>query len=223
MSAKIIVIANQKGGVGKTSITMTLAGTLAKKNYKTLVLDADPQATATRWMSTASDENPFPAAVVGVYIAGEKIHREIKKFVEDYTYILVDCPPAADSPITQSALLVADLVLIPIIPSPPDIWAALSIRKVIDNAKIINENLMARLVINMHQEKTNISKEIKNLLPQFEIPILKTTISTRVSFKESAALGCTLQDLGKKANASIEEIENLTQEIIKLFNDLIIQ
>ena len=222
MSAKIIVIANQKGGVGKTSITMTLAGTLANKNHKTLVLDADPQATATRWMSTASDEKPFPAAVVGVYIAGEKIHREIKKFIDDYIYILVDCPPAADSPIAQSALLVADLVLIPLIPSPPDIWAALSIRKAIDNAKIINENLMARIVINMHQEKTNISKEILNLLPQFEIPILKTTIRTRVSFKESAALGCTLQDLGKKAAASIDEIENLTQEIIKLFNDSII-
>lgn len=83
-----------------------------------LVVDADPQATATRWAATAEDNKPFPATVVGLSAASAKVHREVRRFVEDYKYIIVDCPPAADSPVPQSALLVADLALVPLIPSP---------------------------------------------------------------------------------------------------------
>ena len=81
--AKIIVISNQKGGAGKTTITMQLAGGLSMLNKKVLVVDGDPQGTAVRWCSAASDELSFPASVISLSAAGEKIHREIniKKYI----------------------------------------------------------------------------------------------------------------------------------------------
>ena len=74
MPAKIITVANQKGGSGKTTVSMQLVGTLARRVYRVLVVDADPQATATRWAASASDDIPFPPAVVGLSTANEKVH-----------------------------------------------------------------------------------------------------------------------------------------------------
>ncbi len=98
MTAKIITVCNQKGGSGKTTLSMQLAGTLARRKNKVLVVDADPQGTATRWAASASDENPFPASVIGLSAANEKVHREVKKFVGDYDFIVIDCPPAQIRP-----------------------------------------------------------------------------------------------------------------------------
>src|SRR2546423_12417101 len=97
MAAKIIAVVNQKGGSGKTTLSMQLAGSLARRGSKVLVVDADPQGTATRWAASADDEKPFPASVVGLSAASTKVHREVRKFVPDYQYIIIDCPPAADS------------------------------------------------------------------------------------------------------------------------------
>ncbi|MBV9226823.1 MAG: ParA family protein, partial [Acidobacteriaceae bacterium] len=127
MRAKIVSLVNQKGGCGKTTISMHIAGALASRRggKKVLVVDADPQGTATRWAASASDEDPFPASVVGLAAANTKVHREVRKFVNDYDFIIIDCPPAADSPVPQSALLITDVALVPVIPSPPDLWAAI--------------------------------------------------------------------------------------------------
>jgi chromosome partitioning protein len=84
MSAQIVAVVNQKGGSGKTTLAMQLAGTLGKRDERVLVVDADPQGTATRWAASASDGTPFPAAVVGLSAAGGRIHREVAKFIGDY-------------------------------------------------------------------------------------------------------------------------------------------
>src|SRR4028119_1528963 len=151
MAAKIIAVVNQKGGSGKTTVCMQLAGALARRGNKVLVVDADPQGTATRWAASAEDETPFPASVVGLSAASSKVHREVKKFVDDYAFIVIDCPPAADSPIPQSALLIADLAIVPIIPSPLDMWASVGIRQVIENVSQINEAMVTRLLVNQCQ------------------------------------------------------------------------
>ena len=75
---KIIALVNQKGGPGKTTITMHLAGTLARRGFKVLVVDADPQGTATRWAASAPDEAAFPTNIAGLAGADVKLHREVK-------------------------------------------------------------------------------------------------------------------------------------------------
>lgn len=213
MVAKIIVVANQKGGSGKTTVSMQGAGEIARRGHKVLVVDADPQGTATRWAASAGDDNSFPASVVGLSAANEKVHREVKKFIDDYGYIIIDCPPAADSPVPQSALLIADLVLVPIIPSPLDMWAAVGIRQVILNVGDINEGLKSRLVLNQCQPNTTLTQETLEVLPEFGIELAKTQLRHRQVYRQSAVFGQTVHDFGSKASAAIEEIETLVNEI----------
>ena len=100
--AKIIAVVNQKGGPGKSTVAMVLAGTLGRRGSKVLVVDADPeQGSATRWVASASDEAPFPASIAGLGKTDAKLHREVQKFVADYDYIVIDCPPSVNSPVAQ--------------------------------------------------------------------------------------------------------------------------
>ena len=218
MTAKIIAVVNQKGGSGKTTLSMHLAGSLARRGHKVLVVDADPQATATRWAATADDDKPFPASVVGLSAASTKVHREVKKFVNDYDFILIDCPPAADSPVPQSALLIADLALVPLIPSPLDMWAAVGIRQVIGNVADINDNLRARLVINQCQPRTNLAKEALEVLPEFGIELCETYMHQRQVYRQSAVFGQTVHDFGSRAAEAVREMEALTDEVLGVLN-----
>ena len=216
MPAKIITVANQKGGSGKTTVSMQLAGTLARRSYRVLVVDADPQATATRWAASASDEIPFPASVVGLSAANEKVHREVRKFINDYSVIIIDCPPAADSQVPQSALLVADLVLVPIIPSPLDMWAAVGIKQVIANVSEINDTLQARLLLNQCQPRTTLAQEAQEILPAFGIETATSQLCHRQVYRQAAVFGKTAHDFGRKAAAAISEIESLADEVFEV-------
>ncbi|MCE3267789.1 MAG: cobyrinic acid a,c-diamide synthase [Burkholderiales bacterium] len=213
MSAKIIVLTNQKGGCGKTTLTMNIAGVIGQKK-KVLIIDGDSQGSATRWASSASDNKPFPTAIMGLANVGDKVHREIKKYVANYEYIFVDCPPAIDNPFTASALLVANLALVPVIPSPTDLWAAVGIQKVISNVSTLNENLQARLIANMCQNNVSISKEALTLIDEFLFPKMNTNVHQRTAYRQAAAFGGTVADLDNpKAKA---EIDQLIKEILKI-------
>jgi len=216
--AKIISLVNQKGGCGTTTVRMHIAGALASRQggKKGLVVDADPQGTATRWAASASDEDPFPASVVGLAAANTKVHREVQKFVNDYDFIIIDCPPAADSPVPQSALLITDVALVPVIPSPPDLWAAIGIGKTIEGAQTVNEELQARLVLNQLQANTTLAREALGILPQFGIPVAEHSLAFRQMYRQCAAFGQTVHSFGSKAKEAVEEIEALTDEVLQL-------
>src|SRR5262249_8342276 len=216
MAAKVVAVVNQKGGSGKTTLTMQLAGTVAKRDVKVLVVDADTQGTATRWSSSAPDDTPFPAAVVGLSAAGNKVHREVVKFTNDFALIMIDCPPAIESPVPQSALLIADLALVPIIPSPPDLWAAVGIRQLIEALKTINEGLQARLVINNLEPRTSLAKDALEILPEFGILLLGTVLHHRTAYRQSAAFGGIVHHLGNKATPAIREIEAMADEVLTI-------
>ena len=213
--AKIIVITNQKGGVGKSTVTMNLAGGLARlKKSKVLVFDGDPQGTSSRWAASAPDERPFPANVVGLSNHGERAHKEIAKFVDDYDYIIVDCPPAVENNFTDSVLLIADLAIVPIIPSPADLWAAIGIKKLILNVMGLNETLEARLIGNMCQPNTRMSSESVNIIKDFGIKKLDVDLSLRTVYRKATALGCSVLDLDdEKAKL---EITKLTKQVLEI-------
>lgn len=214
--AQIITIANQKGGCGKTTVTMQLAGSLASRGHRVFVADTDPQGTATRWAASAPDETPFPATVAGLHATGGKVHRELQKFVPDYDYILVDCPPSIESPVPQSALLVSDLVLVPVIPSPADLWAATGIQELIENVEHINEGLSGLLVANMCQLQATLTQDALEVLKDFEIPMAKACLHLRTAYRQSAVYGGTVFDLGSKAKQAIDEVDALTKEVLKV-------
>jgi len=214
MAAKIISVGNQKGGVGKSTVTMQLAGSLSRRGFKVLVVDADEQATATRW-SAMSEEKPFPANVVGLAASGAKLHRELQKFIDQYDFILVDCPPSVSSPTPQSAFLVSDLVLIPTRPSLADIWAVQETIKLIERAKAVNDGVRAAILLNAKQPNTQLGRDAAEILEGFDAVLLKTTFHLRQAYAQSIVLGGTVHDVpgGKPAQVEVEE---LTTEVLEL-------
>ena len=195
---------------------MQLAGALGKDAFKVLIVDADPQGTCyTVGQQVADDSSPFPSHLAGLSAAGAKVHREIKKYIGLYNYILIDCPPAVDSATPQSSLMISDLVLIPIIPSPADLWAAVGIQELIERIQQINEGLKSRIIPNMCQTNVNLTQEVLEVLNGFGIEVSKAHLYLRTAYRQSAVLGKTVYDI-KGADKAIQEITALKNEIIKI-------
>lgn len=216
MAAKIITIVNQKGGVGKTTTVVSLASTLALRGNKVLVVDGDAQGTTVTWC-THNPETEFPFTVVPLHHAGKLIHREIRKFINDYDYIVIDTPPNVESPIPNSVLMISDLAIIPVKPSPADLWATAIITDMVEACQINNEDLKACFLMN-EMDNTTMSMEIPKLVAKLGIPMLKSTIGKRSVFKKSMAFSVPVQDFKSAAKQAIAEVEAMTDEILKLIS-----
>ena len=118
----IIALLNQKGGVGKTTLALHLAGAWAARGKRVILIDADPQGSALDWSQRRSHEGlPRLFSVIG--LARDTLHREAPELARDADYVVIDGPPRVAG-LMRSALLAADLVLIPVQPSPFDGWAS---------------------------------------------------------------------------------------------------
>ncbi len=216
MTAKVITVFNQKGGCGKTTIAMSLAGAMGLRGFQSLVVDMDPQGTASRWSSAAPEEQPFPASVMSLAPMEGKMHREVKNHIESFDVILIDCPPAMNSAAPTSAMLISDLALIPVVPSPADIWAAESAKKLAESAQASNEDLTARVVANMVQRSTSLAKDLMSLLESDQdFPLLRSTLGSRTAFRDAQLLGATVHQV-PRASAAVAEVETMTDEILDL-------
>jgi chromosome partitioning protein len=210
MSARVIAVVNQKGGAGKSTLAMLLAGALGDAGHRVLVADADPQNTALRW-ATAGEG--FPATVEDLSGEEGKLHKRLKKRLQDYDYIVIDSPPAATAPVTASALRLAHLALVPVIPSPPDMWASLRIRDAIFAASKKNSFLEARIMVNQAQLNTVLAREVLAMLPEFGIPMLAAQLKQRTAYRQCAALGSSISALGSRAAIASLEVDALRREI----------
>ncbi len=209
----IIGILNQKGGVGKTTLSVHIATALAQENKKVLMVDADPQASAMDWSASREDEGLFP--VIGLPKA--TIHKELKTLASNYDVVVIDGPPRSYD-VSRSAIMASDIILIPIQPSPYDVWAAKEIVELINEATSFKENLKSAFVINRKIVNTAIGRDVKEALVEYNLPVLKTAICQRVVFAESAAAGKTVLE-NEPASLAAKEINSLIEDITEALND----
>ena len=128
--------------------------------------------------------------------------------------MVIDGPPRV-SDLARSAMIAADLVMVPIQPSPYDIWAADEIIKLIAEASVFKEKLKSVFVINRKIVNTAIGRDVVEALEQYPIPVLKASISQRVAFAESAATGGTVLETDRTGPAA-KEVMALVEELMTL-------
>lgn len=209
----IISVQNQKGGVGKTTLALHIAYSLISRGALVLLVDADPQGSARDWGAARETKLPFP--IVG--LDRPTIHRDLPTIAKDYNYVVIDGPPRI-SDLARSAIIAADLVVIPVQPSPYDVWAAQDIVTLIGEASVFKENLKAVFAINRRIVNTAIGRDVTEALSGYNLPVLKSQVCQRVAFAESATAGQAVQELNPKSQASLE-ISALVEELLKVGND----
>jgi chromosome partitioning protein len=174
-----------------------------------LLIDADPQGSALDWAAARQGQPLF--SVVG--LPRPTIHREIGQIGRGYDHIIIDGPPRV-AELARSAIMAADVVLIPVQPSPYDIWAAEEAVKLIDEARVYKENLKAAFVVNRKIANTAIGRDVGEALAAYPVPSLAASITQRVVFAEAAAKGLAVHEVDLDGPAAAE-IEAVTAELME--------
>lgn len=208
----ILAFLNQKGGVGKTTLAIHIAAALTLKGRSVLLVDSDPQGSALDWASTRKDNSLFP--VIG--LPKNNLHKEIPSHASRYDDVVIDGPPRVNE-LARSAILASDMVLIPVQPSPYDVWAAKEIIDLLEEASVFKEKQIYRFVINRKIVNTAIGRDVVEALSNYKTPVLSSSIGQRVVFAESAGQGSTVMETDPNGQAS-QEINLLTDEILLTMN-----
>ena len=195
----IVGVLNQKGGVGKTTLSVNLAAALARDGSRVLLIDADPQGSALDWAAAREGEPLF--SVVGLPRA--TVHREIGTIGKGYDHIIIDGPPRVTD-LARSAIMASDVVVIPVQPSPYDVWAADEVVKLIDEACVYKENLKSCFVVNRKIANTAIGRDVREALSAYPVPVLASALAQRVVFAEAAAQGRAVHELDPEGVAAVE-------------------
>jgi chromosome partitioning protein len=206
----IVALLNQKGGVGKTTLALHLAGTWARQGCRVTVIDADPQGSALDWSEQRAKEgSPRLFGVLG--LARDTLHREAPEIARGVDHVVIDGPPRIAG-LMRSALLAAHLVLVPAQPSPFDGWASGEMLNLIREARIFRPELIARFVLNRCAARTIIARETGDSLAEHDPPVLAARIGQRVAFADAARTGQLVFEV-ESGGAAAREITALAAEI----------
>lgn len=203
----VISVSNQKGGSGKTTIAINLADGLQRQGYKVLVVDSDPQGSARDW-NAENDGEVLP--VIG--LDRESLPKDVLKFKSQYDFIVIDSGSKIER-MASAAIKAADIVLIPVQPSPYDVWAVSELVDLVKARQEVTDGIpKAAFIVSRAIKNTLLSNEVIEALSSYELPVLESRTNQSVVYPTTASQGLTVfSDSSSKAST---EIENLCKEVI---------
>lgn len=205
----VIALVGNKGGAGKTTLTVNLSVGL-ERHGRVVILDTDPQGSSAQWRSIADDDKLPP-----VISATESLVEKVRDLERNHDYVVVDCPPSVQAPQTLAILQVSDKALIPVQPSPFDLWASIHIENAVMEARGSNPSLQALLVINQLEPRTTLSQLMRDALAEIEVPVADTAIRRRAVYRASALEGRSVYGMGKRGAEATAELNQLIEEVIR--------
>ena len=208
----VISICNQKGGVGKTTMAVNLAQAFARESWRVVLVDLDPQGSAWAWTSIDSETIVFDIEEAPGGINAQ----DVRRIRRDYDFAIIDCPPQYDQ-VNAVAIRSADLVLVPVQPSPVDVW---STNRIVDLIRARQESTggspQAAYVRSRVIPNTRLAAKLNESLARQDMPTLASGTTQRVAYADSALDGRTVLD--GRATVATQEIEALRDEIKELLN-----
>lgn len=199
----IISILNQKGGTGKTTLAVNIVREYTKRNFKSLLVDSDSQGSALRWHEESGGD-----LIDLTCLPVNTMDKDVLKFKQNYDRIIIDGIPRV-SPLTLCAIKAANVVLIPVQPSPYDIWATEDlVRLVKQRIEITEGKLKAAFIISRRIKGTLIAEDTIGELKQFELPIFEAGTYQRIEYAKAVQEGRTVCEQYTAAAKEICEIVN---------------
>ena len=202
----IISVVNQKGGVGKTTVAINLAAMLRRKNFNLVLVDADPQGSATQWHDVEENQ-----AVEVIHHPDPISKTDVETLLQTFDHVVIDAPPAIGD-ITRSVLTISDLAIVPLSPSPLDIWSCWGTLEMITEVQRDNPDLKAQLLISRKIPGTRVGREARDAMEVFDTDIFEAELCQRVAYVDSMTSGVSVMQYAPGSKAMLE-IESLFQEI----------
>ena len=203
----IIGVLNRRGGVGKTTLAINLAVVFAQAGSRLLLVDADPRGSALAWSAVRERDPLFP--VVGM--AKPSLHKDIPELARDYDTVVIDGAPRVNE-LGRAAIMASDLIVIPVQPSPYDVWAAANTAMLVNEARQFKDGLRAVFVVNRKIVNTAIARDVSGALAGFGFPVSDVVLCQRAIYAESAARGLAVTEVEPNSEAA-REITRLAESL----------
>jgi chromosome partitioning protein len=206
-TGKVVAIAQQKGGSGKTMLAAQLAVALAETGVKVAVLDIDPQGSLTIWAKLREAAPKAGTTLTCAATSGWRLTTELEKLRAAHGIVLIDTPPVIDSDARRS-IRAADLVLIPLQPSPPDLWAAEGTLKL-----AAEEKRQVALVFNRAPAASRLRKRMEAEIKARGLLLLEAALANRAGYANAFADGLGVTEAGPATQAA-EELRVLATALL---------
>jgi len=204
----VIAVVGNKGGAGKTTLSINIASGMQRR-FATVLLDADPQRSSFQWREIAERDD-----LVDVVDAVEDVVGTVRQYRERFECVMIDCPPSVQSEQTRQALACSDIAVIPVLPSPLDLWATVHVEQELEWARSVNPGIKALVVVNQLESRTLLSRLMREALAEIALPVAKTAITRRMAYRNAMLQGCSVLDAGATANDAAEDIKQLVEEVV---------
>ena len=207
MTAKILTVAQQKGGAGKTTLAAHLAVAFTAAGRSVAVVDIDPQQSLSQWYRLReARQGDAGAGLLVSQIQGWRLQKEVERLAREHDVVIVDSPPHAETE-AKIAVRTANLVIVPVQPSPMDVWAT---KPTLDLAAA--EKTPVLLVLNRVPPRANLTAAMVDELRGIHAGVAKARIGNRIAFSAALAEGRSVGEAQPRGRAA-QEIAALASEI----------